>query len=140
MTVCKQINIAIKCSWVCEKSFIPWRRRRRRLPATERRRSLHAGGGGGESRMMMIFSLNADSAAELPLRRRPSQFGVCIGGGGAREEKARRREDITLNLKSTKDEMRPMKCESKNLVVIVFHFALHTATSLLALTGRLSSL
>ena len=59
--------------------------------------------------MMMIFSLNEDSAAELPLRRRPTQFGVCMGGGGAREEKARRREDITLNLKSTKDEADEMR-------------------------------
>merc|ERR1719412_2170890 len=58
---------------------------------------------------MMIFSLNADSTAELPLRHRPSEFGVCMGGGGAREEKARRREDITLNLKSTKDEADEMR-------------------------------
>merc|ERR1719229_1384984 len=68
---------------------------------------------------MMIFSLNADSAAELPLRRRPSVPVRSMYGRIEAAPEKRKREGgkicITLNLKSTKDEMRPMKCESKNL-------------------------
>merc|ERR1719229_515794 len=49
---------------------------------------------------MMIFSLNADSAAELPLRRRrPSQFGVCMGGSRRRSRRESAKEG-RYNIKS----------------------------------------